>query len=444
MLNQNQDIANIQSVRINKMLQESVNVLKMSSIELDSYIRQELDKNSFIEEEDIKDNSAEMNLFKNDNFIIPKIRRNFDYDNNMKNFIEHVSYKKNLRESLLEQIHFSFDGKQKDVAIYLTDFLTEEGYLNIDVEQIVKTFSCTTSYVQEILGQLKSLEPVGIFASNLKDCLSIQIRELYGNDSLLLKLVQNIELIAHSNWTKLLKLCQVSLEELKILVRKIKSLNPRPAQNFSSENISYKFPDVILKFDSQNRFYLRIANYSPSVKLRKEFYSQVNQNLKKKKDRDFIHAEMRSAKNLIKFIDERSATILKISHAIVEYQMQFFLRGIMHLKPMTLRQIALKTGFNESTVSRSVSNKYMETSKGVYELKYFFSSGITDTTSHEIYSSTSIKEFIRNIIKKEDGRISDHKIMICLNRNGISISRRTVSKYRNGMRILNSNLRSGI
>jgi RNA polymerase sigma-54 factor len=340
-----------------------------------------------------------------------------------------------LKDYLTEQINLEInDPTRKLIAFFLLDSLKSNGYINFDSQAASDTLKCSLSLIEEVLFKLQTFDPSGIFARDLKECLKIQLRDVKSSNNKLLLLIDNLELIASNDYKKLTKICQVDNDELKDLIATLKTLNPKPASGFLVETTMFKIPDVILTIDEVGSFKLEL-NYEcvPKLRFNDEFYLKIKSNVKTDSEKDFTKQELSSANNIIKGIDQRVKTILRVANCIVEEQIDFFTRGVMYLKPLTLNKIAEMTGFNESTISRSTANKYISAPNGIYELKYFFSSSLGNTKSAgSNISSTKVKEIIKQLILHEepDNILSDDDIAVELKKFNIKIARRTVAKYR--------------
>jgi RNA polymerase sigma-54 factor len=284
------------------------------------------------------------------------------------------------------------------------------------------------------LSKLQKFDPPGIFARNLKECLIIQLNIKNIKDQSLTTLIDNLELLAKNEFKKLQKICAVDNVELKRLIEKIKMLNPKPANGFDTEQIIHKIPDVILTIEKDFSFKLAINPEStPKLRFNDALFAKIRSSNIDRESKRFAKAAVNDATGIVKAIENRANTILRVASAIIAEQIDFFNRGVMYLKPLTLVDIARITGLNESTISRSTAKKYIQTPNGVYELKYFFSSGLS-STKHlvDAVSSTKVKEIIKQIIlSEEQGNVlSDDAIAYELKKFNIKIARRTVAKYR--------------
>lgn len=449
-----QTIDQRQSLAMTTSMHQSISVLQMSNIELAEFARKELDKNPFLEDASVsidtknpgKDhdgsdkekhltnpsNESQANLGSTN---AQNFKGGHSSSYSSQDHLSNIAEKKTLKSHVLEQINLTFDdNKEILIAHYLLDYLQPSGYLNVSLQEVSESLKCHIDMVQHVLTKLQKFDPVGIFARNLKECLKIQLKESGAKDQSLMAIVNNLDLLAKGDLKKLSKLAQVNINNLGEIIKQIKLLNPKPGNGFLEEYTSFKIPDITLNFDSNGNAVLEIsADSFPRLKVNEDYYAIVKDSLNTQEEKNFTQNELDSAATVVKSIEQRGNTILKISTAIVEEQMDFFKRGIMYLKPMTLNDIAAKAGFNESTVSRSTSNKYISTPSGIYELKYFFSSGLTSTrASNQNVSSTKVKELIKQIVmaEEQDEAFSDDEIAEQLKSFSVNIARRTVAKYR--------------
>ena len=435
-----------QSVTMTTSMHQSISILQMSNMELAEFATQELDKNPFIEDGSITVENQQKQESKKEIIQQTTVRNNYSGGYSSQDFLSNIASEKSLKEHITEQINLAFDdNKDKLIAHYFLDSLLSSGYLNISLNEAATVLKCNEEIVFRILKKLQTFDPLGIFARNLRECLLIQLNEQENVDPSLLVMVQNIELIAEGNLKKLSKLCNINIDNISVLIKQIKLLNPKPANGFFIEPTSYKIPDIILTFTENGLAKLETNPESmPRLRVSEEYYLKVKKSFNTKEEKNFARTEIESANIIVKSIEQRSNTILKVATAIVQEQMDFFTRGVMYLKPMTLNKIAAITDFNESTISRSTAHKYISTPTGIFELKYFFSSSLgTTRNSGDNISSTKAKEIIKQlIINEESGHIlSDDDISEQLSKFNISIARRTVAKYREAIGIPTSSIR---
>jgi RNA polymerase sigma-54 factor len=443
MSKQVQNLEQKQSLTMTTSMHQSIAILQMSSVELKEFAIQELDKNPFIEDDSVSignhDKKAEIRE------KLPAQGSRVGGGSNQ-DFLSNIASEITLKEHIMEQINISIsDQREKLIAGYLLDSLQSSGYLSLDLNEAADNLRCSYKIVEGVLKKLQTFDPPGIFARNLRECLEIQVKEQKLDEPALLALINNLDLLASGDYKKLSKLCNVNIANLGSLIRQVKSLNPKPGNGFLVEQTSYKIPDVILTFVDGGVAKLEINQESmPRLRANLEYYLKIKDGVNSKEGKEFARIEIEAASTVVKSIEQRANTIIKVASRIVEEQIEFFTRGVMYLKPMTLNKIASETGLNESTVSRSTSNKYIATPSGIYELKYFFSSGLSNVRDvGDDISSTKVKEIIKQIVMSEDPDhiLSDDDISEQLSKFNISIARRTVAKYREAVGIPTSSVR---
>lgn len=419
-----------QTLKLTASMQQSINMLHMSSIELNQFARAELAKNPFLEDDGLSDEKEGIQ-FKHDyskTFNVSS-RSSEDYD-----FLANIATEPTLSDHITEQINVEInEPTEKIIAFYLLDSLQSNGYVEFEVGEVAKILKCSKNLIEKVLVKLQNFDPPGIFARNLKECLKSQVSEKNWTSKAFIALIDNLELLANGDLKKLTKICQVDIDALKNLIIKLKTLNPKPANGFLVEATTYKIPDVILTFENNVAKVELNHNSMPKLRFNDEFYLKIKPSIKTVEEKHFTRQEISSANNIIRALDQRVKTILKVALCIVHEQMDFFTRGVMYLKPLTLSKVAEMTELNESTISRSTSNKYISTPTGIFELKYFFSSGVGSIkSSKDDISSTKVKEIIKQIILHEEPTniLSDEDIAEELKKFNIKIARRTVAKYR--------------
>ena len=332
---------------------------------------------------------------------------------------------------------------EKESCDYIIDSLDEDGYLSINEDEIKKELNINDNIFEKCLKIVQQLEPIGVGARSLSECLIIQLKNLGIENELLENLIlEDLELIANKKYKDIVKKYNISMQKCVSLINIIKTLDPKPGRICSNEKSVYVQPDVIVE-KIENEFIV-YSNESDNLKLRiNNVYKEILKSSQSDKNtKDFIKDKLNSATILIKSIEDRKTTILEIAQEIVKYQQVFFEYGDNHIKPMKMKDIAEKLELHESTISRGVNGKYMLTPFGMYEFKYFFSNAL-ETNNEVLTSSTSIKKIIQDKIKSENKKkpFSDDQIAKILNNKGINIARRTISKYREELGILSSSKR---
>ncbi|EOC99612.1 RNA polymerase factor sigma-54 [Caldisalinibacter kiritimatiensis] len=433
-------------------LRQAIQILQFSNQELQEFIEQRIEENPLLEVETI--NKKEENIDEiNDKIEDIDWKEYFEQyddisyrqpknsDEKKESFESFVKVKTTLKDHLLFQLNMSiFDERYKNIGEVIIDSIDKNGYLITSIEEIGKQLGVPYDEVEKVLQIIQSFDPVGVGARNLKECLTIQLKSRRIEDKIPYLVVErHLEDIGNNRIMKLAKKLSISKKKAQEICDLIKSLEPKPGRGFSheSDNIRYITPDVILEYIDGE--YVIIVNDVTAPRLMvSKYYKEL---LKKAKDQNiskFLTEKLNSSMWVIKSIEQRRMTIYKVAKSIVKFQQDFFEKGNKALKPLVLKDIAEDIGVHESTVSRAVNGKYMQTPRGLFELKYFFSSGLS-SRSGEV-SSTSIKSMIKELIDNENPKkpLSDQKIANILKEKNIKISRRTVAKYRDEMNIPSS------
>lgn len=363
------------------------------------------------------------------------------YDDDLPGLEATLSREKTLTEHLEEQLHVELEGPQERlIGRHLIDALDENGRLAEPLEEIADRLGCALEEVEQVLASVQKFDPPGIFARSLQECLRLQLEDRNRYDPAMAALLDNLELLARQDVSKLLRLCGVDSEDLAEMVSEIRALNPRPAAEYGFEPAQPVVPDVLVKVGPDGDWLVELNQDSlPKVLVNERYYARVAGSARDKTDKDFIAERFHTANWLVKSLQQRATTILKVSTEIVRQQSAFLHHGVSHLKPLILRDIAEAIEMHESTVSRVTSNKYMATPRGLFELKYFFTTAIAGMDG-DTHSAESVRHRIRSLIDTEppDAILSDDKLVEMLNAEGIDIARRTVAKYREAMRIPSS------
>ncbi len=494
MVNQSQSLVlkQAQQLVLTPQMQQSLKILQLSSLDLNEFLETEIEQNPLLEKEDEanseaketdnenvesseseEDNSETIEKDSFENLSSDKFSENEaspldndqsegdfavansgDYDeyrtNNSKSHDDidagsviekNYSQEKTLREHIADQITLDFsDNAETIIANHLLDFLDAKGYLaqanyEEEINALATKLGSNLEDIEKVILKLQKLDPAGVFARSLQECLRIQLKELDRLDPAMEKLIGNLELLAKGETQKLKKICGVDEEDLTLMIAEVKSLNPRPASNFSEENAATKIPDLYLV--KKGKIWDIELNYEimPRLRVKKDYYQKVKSGKIKEEHKEYLSSNLNTANFLIRAISQRYDSILRVAKAIVDSQTDFFDKGINYLKPMTMKQIADVVELHESTVGRVVANKYISTPRGVLELRYFFTNSLSSTASENDVSSESVKNMIRQAIDAEEKILSDDEIANILKEKGIGIARRTVAKYREAMHI---------
>jgi RNA polymerase sigma-54 factor len=292
-----------------------------------------------------------------------------------------------------------------------------------------------------MLDRLQKFDPPGVFARNLRECLALQLREKDRLDPAMVALLDNLERLARRDYKFLLRVCGVDTDDLADMIDEIRALNPKPALDFETEVAQTIIPEILMRPKPGGGWIIELnADTLPRVLVNTTYYAEIVKGVHTKQDKEYVAERFQSASWLVKSLDQRANTILKVSTEIVRQQQAFFRHGVDHLRPLVLRDIAEVIEMHESTVSRVTTNKYMATPRGLFELKYFFTSAIASAVGGAAYSAESVRHRIKALIEREtaDSVYSDDRIVELLREGGIDIARRTVAKYREALKIPSS------
>ena len=327
------------------------------------------------------------------------------------------------------------------IGFHLIHMVDEAGYLSGDLNHVAEQVGCDVARVEATLGILQDFDPPGIFARDLSECLALQLRDLNRLDPAMQALLENLDLVARQDQAALLTKCGVDEEDLTEMVQEIRALNPKPAQAFTHEITQAVVPDVFVRPGPHGGWSVELnSDTLPRVLVNQQYYAVVNKQASSREDKTYIAEQISTANWLVKSLEQRATTILKVATELVRQQDGFLAKGIQHLRPLTLRDIATAIDMHESTVSRVTANKYMATPRGIYRMKYFFTSAISSSSGGASLSAESVRHRIKALIEAEEvtAVLSDDKIVELLRQEKIDIARRTVAKYREAMRIPSS------
>ena len=347
-----------------------------------------------------------------------------------------------LREHLLEQIGTDLtDQGDRVIALHLLDMLDEDGYLRAGLDGVTRLLGCSTDRVERVLARLQQFDPAGVFARDLRECLTLQLRDRNRFDPAMQALLDHLPLLATRNVPALVRVCRVDAADVAEMINEIKSLDPRPGLAFDPPLAQPVVPDILMRAPPEGGWIVELnAETLPRVLVNNSYYARIRQATRSKADKDYLTERLHAANWLVKSLHQRASTILKVAAEIVRQQDAFFRYGVPSLRPLILRDIAGAIGMHESTISRVTSNKYMATPRGLYELKYFFTSAIAASGGSSAHSAKAVRHRIRAMIGAElpESTLSDERIVELLRREGVDIARRTVAKYREAMRIPSS------
>lgn len=467
-----------QTLKMTPEMQLAIKILQLNSLELKSQIQEVLESNPVVELDETKGTPNELPLEKfeekttdtiaskefqeesrndfgedwqkyleeTDNTEIPYSSGSYSGDEEETSFENFVSKKATLREHLTHQLsEVQLSPTESKIAEYLIGFVDNNGYIRTSDDEFANLLKVDKAVITKVRQVIQGMDPLGVGAYDLRECLLIQAKdEGYENDSVIRIISDFLPEIAQNKLSHITKATGYSLEEVKDVIETIKSFEPRPGASFpSSESQIFVAPEVFIEKVEDE--YIVTVNETdiPQLRINPEYKDTLKSLDKSEKSAsEFIKSKMDSARSFMKFIEKRKETILNVTKAIVEVQRDFFDFGILHLKPLTLMDVAMMAGVHESTVSRATNGKFAQTPRGLFELKFFFS-GAARTNSGDDVSTMAVKQRIDDLVKSEDPSkpLSDQSIVEILSKEGIELARRTVSKYRIELNIPSSSAR---
>jgi RNA polymerase sigma-54 factor len=454
-------------------LQQALKLLQVPTLELQQILKQEIMQNPLLEEVDemvdnedlAKENSPDEQQNQEsedpaeddpidwseylqdgsfDRAYIPQSEESVE-------FLEKVPVTRtSLAESLLEQLHFlDLPPADLELADFLVGSLDDRGYLATPLDEIAAMTGVSVEHAEKVLRVLQALEPIGIGARDLRECLLIQIDARGERDQLPWRIIHDhFDHLVNRRFPEIARQLKVSVEEVQGAADAIATLNPKPGYMVSTEDPKYVTPDLLVERVDDEYVVLLNDRHLPRLRISSAYEGVLKDKKKSEctegeaKTREYIQGKLNSARWLIQTIEQRRRTMIKVMTCIIREQREFFDKGIAFLRPLTLQQVARQIDMHESTVSRVCSGKYVQTPRGVFELKFFFSSGLA-TDDGEDVSARTAKDIIRNLIDEEDKKepLSDQRIAELLHEKGLQIARRTVAKYREQLSILPARFR---
>ena len=468
-ISQNLKLTQSQNLVMTPQLQQAIKLLQLNNVELGELVEEELANNPLLEKDESQPEQGDSTHETQDEpqkeqgqdeidaaFESSNTNDDFDPGSSMADigaggnskfetaddsFENRMSDEKTLREHLLDQLHIEFnDNRDRLIGAMLIDQLDEAGYLRETPEILAQKLGCKIERIEKLLREMKGFDPTGIFSRDLVECLALQLAEKNALDTPMNTLLDNLDMLGNHDLKGLAQKCSVNDTYLLEMIEEIKELNPKPAAEFDHLVVQTAIPDILMKRLPKNlgggwRVELN-SETLPRVLVNQQYYKEVAASTAKKEDKEYLSTQLQNASWLVKAMDQRAQTILKVGAEIVEQQDAFFNYGIEFLKPLKLSDIAEEIEMHESTVSRVTTNKYIGTPRGIFELKYFFSTALV-SESGAAHSSEAIKARIKNLVDQESPKkiLSDDKIVAILKEEGIDLARRTVAKYRESMHI---------
>jgi RNA polymerase sigma-54 factor len=455
-----------QSLVITPQLQQAIKLLQLSAVELNEYVEQEIAENPLLETDDSSDAGALSESAGNSddrddsNFSVvdavnDQAEAPLDAElgaedtepsldgaggGDMPDLERTVADTPDLRSYLVQQLNLSPTTPAGHfIGLYLIDQLDESGYLRVDLQEAADQLGTKVAEVEKVLALLQGLDPAGIFARDLRECLRLQLKDRNRFDPAMAAFIDNINLLAARDIKKLCEVCAVSMEDLQDMISEVRALDPKPALRFDRIVNQSLIPDVIMTPLPDGAWRVELnTDTLPRVLVNRSYISNITCAKVTKADKEFLAGRLQSANWLVKALHQRAETILKVATELVKQQDAFFRLGVTRLKPLILRDVADAIEMHESTVSRVTTNKYMATSRGIFELKYFFTQGLPSAhAGAESHSAESVRYRIKTLIDAEvlTDVLSDDRVVDILRTDGVDVARRTVAKYRDTLNI---------
>lgn len=342
-----------------------------------------------------------------------------------------------LAEHLTAQAGAAIDGPDLFIAQHLIDQIDEAGYLTASLLDMATRLGVPLAQVEAVLATIQTFDPTGVGARDLAECLALQAKEADRYDPCMAALIDNLDLLARGELARLKRICGVDDEDMADMIRELRNYDPKPGCRYGGEPVPAVTPDIFVAPRGQGWAVELNSATLPRVLVNRSYYAEVSAGPQDKSSKAWLSDMLASANWLVKALDQRQRTIIKVASEIVKQQEAFFRHGVSHLRPLTLRTVADAIEMHESTVSRVTSNKYLSCARGLFELKYFFTSAIQSADGGDAVSAEAVKSAIRALIQAEDPKkiLSDDTLVDLLNAKGFDIARRTVAKYREAMGI---------
>lgn len=482
------EVRQSQSLTLTPQLMQSIRLLQLSHLELNAFVEAELERNPLLERDEASDEpiAPEADVPDTDDFAdsyeqgeqvgtASSIADSMDTDvanvfpeqvgsdaggaglgnerigstasgGEAPDIESYVSAESSLADHLNAQLSpLLASAAERMIGRYLIDNLDEAGYLTLDCVQAAEQLGCTTEMVEAVLAIAQGCEPTGIFARNLAECLALQLRDRDRFDPFMQRLIDNLELVAGHDLPALCRAVGCDREDLMDMLAELRRLDPKPGRAFDGAPVQAVVPDVFVRPGNGGGWAIELnPDVLPRVLVNRTYYASVTRKTRDTGEKSFLTDCLQTANWLTKSLDQRAQTILKVATEIVRQQDAFLVHGVAHLKPMTLKMVAETIDMHESTVSRVTSNKYLSTPRGLFEMKYFFTTALASTSGAADHSAEAVRHRIRQLIDAESPQdiLSDDTIAEQLKKEqGIDVARRTVAKYREAMNIPSSVVR---
>ena len=474
-----------QSLVMTPQLQQAIKLLQLSNVELTEYCEQELEKNPLLERDENRVAEAEREAVKKETPDEPleaalardDLGKCEDLDTTRDDFREGeeappaaaantpladwttvkssqrfegdedllestVADGGSLKDYLTDQLAIAaLDAEKRLICVSLIDSIDEAGYMRADLDEVATRLGSERQTVDAVLKVLQGFDPVGVGARDLAECLALQLKYKDRFDPAMEAMIGRLDLVAKRDLAQLSHICGVDAADISEMIAEIRGLSPKPGSSFGGEPVQPVVPDVIVREGPDGSWLIELnSDTLPRLLVNSRYYAKVSSHARDKDSKNYLTECLNNANWLVKSLDQRARTILKVSTEIVRQQDGFLTYGVRHLRPLNLRIIADAIGMHELTVSRVTSNKYISTPRGLFELKYFFTASIQSVNGAECHSAEAVRDRIREMIEREGVKevLSDDRIVSLLTADGVNIARRTVAKYREAMRIPSS------
>lgn len=480
-----------QSLVMTPQLQQAIKLLQMSNLELQTYVESELEKNPLLERDEkreapaaaeapeaaeerdvasaLKDGASTSeklatlgtdldNVYQGESradaanrsamaqgdsgWASLKSSRAVSLDQDDLDFGATLTRETTLAEHLTEQLMLAIAGPaDRLIGQNLIGMVNEAGYLTADTAQVAEMLGTDVAHVERVLSVLQGFDPAGVFARDLKECLKLQLKELDRLDPAMMVLVDHLDLVAKRDFAALKSLCRLDADDIRDMIAELRRLNPKPGHIFGAEPVQPVVPDVSVRPAPDGSWLVELnSDTLPRVLVNNRYMAQVSRGPIRAEDKTYLSECHANATWLVRSLDQRAKTILKVAREIVRQQDAFLAYGVQHLRPLNLKTVAEAIEMHESTVSRVTSNKYVVTPRGIFELKYFFTTAINSAEGGEAHSAESVRHRLREMIERETSAniLSDDTLVDMLKAEGIDIARRTVAKYRESLGIPSS------
>jgi len=353
-----------------------------------------------------------------------------------------LSRPKTLREHLVEQLQLDVPaGPDRLIGLHLIDLLDDAGYLREELDAVAVRLGCPSPQLEAVLARLQQFDPPGVFARSLEECLALQLRDRGRLDPAMAALLDRLDLLAQAEFPALIRACGVLPDDLPEMIAELKALNPKPGLAFAQDPIEAVVPDIFVLPTPGGGWRIELNSATlPKVLVNRAYHAELARQTTDKRAREYVSERFQSANWLVKALDQRARTVLRVAEAVVARQRSFLQHGVHHLRPLVLRDIAAATELHESTVSRATADKYVATPRGNFPFRYFFSNALPGTDGDASHSAEAIRQQMKVMIEREepDNVLSDDQLVAALRAQGVAIARRTVAKYRESLGIPSS------